>query len=121
MRDILGVLFGALLTIAAIMIGSVAATIGWQQEAEDPQPIRTVGVVEYRRGRPGPPSNSGKSIPSCPECSKYILTDYRHSPAIFGPNGLYKGHFEGERFIFDTPPTMDNLFTRTPPGDRGRP
>jgi hypothetical protein len=120
MREVIGMLFGVLLTIAAIMIGSVMATVTWQQETDVLEPIRSVGIEEYRRGERAPVLNPGKPILSCAECANYTLTDYRRSPTVFGPNGLYKGHFEGDEFIFDTPPTIENLFSRRPPPRRGR-
>lgn len=115
MREVMGMLFGVLLTISAIMIGSVLATGAWQQEAVDLEPVQTVGIEEYRRGQTAPVLNPGKPNLPCPECANYVLTDYRRSPTVFGPSGLYKGQFKGEKFIFDAPPTMENLFQKTPP------
>jgi hypothetical protein len=114
MREIIGMLFGVGLTIIAIMIGSTLATAAWEAEPVL-EPVRTVGIEEYRRGQIAPVLNPGKLVLPCPECANYVLTDYRRSPTVFGPNGLYKGHFKGNEFIFDTPPTMENLFQKTPP------
>jgi hypothetical protein len=105
MREVMGMLFGVLLTIVAIMIGSTLATRAWQAEPES-GPARSVSVEEYRRGQTALP---------CPECANYILTDYRRSPSVYGPKGIYKGHFKGDQFIFDTPLTMDNLFQKEQP------
>jgi hypothetical protein len=110
-------LFGVLLTITAIMIGSVLATRAWDAES-DIEPVRTVGIEEYRQGQVAPVLNPVKPALACPECGNYVLTDYRRSPTVFGPNGLYKGHFKGDEFIFDTPPTMENLFRKRPPPRR---
>jgi hypothetical protein len=114
MREVFGMLFGVLLTIAAIVIGSTLATASWSAEPEL-EPVQAVGIEEYRRGQTAPVLNQGKPALPCPQCANYVLTDYRRSPTVFGPNGLYKGHFKGNEFIFDTTPTMENLFQKTPP------
>jgi hypothetical protein len=114
-----------LIIVIVVVMGSIVGAWHFNAEADavlrsdfNASPIieitNTVGIEEYRRGQTAPILNPGKPILPCPECANYVLTDYRRSPTVFGPNGLYKGHFRGDVFIFDTPPTMENLFQKTP-------
>ena len=108
MRELTGLLFGALLCIAAVMTFSVFATRAWQAEP-DVTPVRTVGVEEYRRGNAAPVIDRGNP-------GGCVLTDWRHSPCVFGPNGLYNGQVRNGRFVWGAghKPRMGNLFQKDP-------
>lgn len=123
----------ALILLIIVIVAVMGSIVGaWLFNAEADAVLRsdfnaspiievtnTVGIEEHRRGQTAPILNPGKPILPCPECANYVLTDYRRSPTVFGPNGLYRDHFQGDEFIFDTPPTKENLFRKTRP-ERGR-
>jgi len=100
-----------LLVIGAAWLSTIGA-LHWNAEADGvlQNGLNASGVIET-----APILNPGKPALPCPECAGYVLTDYRNSPSVYGPKGLYKGHFKGDRFVFDTPITMDNLFQKEPP------
>ena len=104
-----------LLVIAAAWFSTLSA-IRWNAEADGVlvNELNASGILEDGQG--APVLNQGKPALPCPECAGYVLTDWRRSPTVYGPNGLYKGHFKGDEFIFDTPPTMENLFRKNPQG-----
>ena len=107
------------LLFAAACWLSVGSAIQWNAEADSvlQNGLNATGIIESAKPSEStsPVLNPGKPALACPECANYVLTDYRRSPSVFGPNGLYKGHFKGDDFIFDTPPTMENLFSKKPP------
>ncbi len=108
---------GALVALIAISIGAAINPANQDVMTNGlAVPVNKVSVKEYQRGANRPPIlNAGKRPLPCGECMNYVLTDYRDSPTVFGPNGLYRGHFRGDEFIFDKPPTMENMFSKTPP------
>lgn len=71
---------------------------------------------EFSQRQQPPALNQGKPPLPCAECAGYILTDWRDSPTVYGPNGLYKGEVRGDRFIWEKghQPTMERLFSKTP-------
>lgn len=100
------------LLIAAVCWFSVGSTIQWNAEADGvlKSDLNASGIIESARSAT---SQETPALP-CPECAGYVLTDYRTSPTVYGPKGLYKGHLKGDEFIFDTPTTMENLFGKKP-------